>query len=323
MISCKRVSELPCRGYVAREPKKGYHPTMTSEHHHHHHAHTHLHGMEGAQHAFFLGIMLNTGFVVVELVYGFLANSLALIADAGHNAGDVIGLLLAWGATRLATRRPSARYTYGLQSSTILAALANAMILLVACGSIGLEAVQRFMTPHPVASTTVMVVAGIGIVINGVTAWLFMKGRHDDVNMRGAYLHMATDALVSFGVVLAGVSMLVTGWLWLDAAISLAIACVIVWGTWGLLRESFDLALHAVPRHVNTQEVRTYLEDLPEVSNVDDLHIWAISTNETALTAHVTVRAGVAVRDDFVHHIAEALETRFRIGHSTIQIEKA
>lgn len=291
-------------------------------HHHHHHAHDHIHGMEGAERAFFVGIVLNAGFVVVELVYGFLANSLALIADAGHNAGDVIGLLLAWGATRLAARRPSERYTYGLQSSTILAALANAMILLVACGSIGLEAVQRFFTPHPVASTTVMAVAGVGIVINVVTAWLFVKGRHDDLNMRGAYLHMATDALVSIGVVLTAGLMLMTGWLWLDAAISLVIALVIIWGTWGLLRESFDLALHAVPRHVNTQEVREYLEALPEVRAVHDLHIWAISTHETALSAHITVHSDIAVGDAFLHRSAEALEERFRIGHSTIQVER-
>jgi cobalt-zinc-cadmium efflux system protein len=294
---------------------------MGTEHHHHHHAQGHVHNMEGAERAFFIGIVLNVGFVAVELAYGFIANSLALIADAGHNAGDVVGLLLAWGATRLAARRPSARYTYGLQSSTILAALANAMILLIACGSIGLEAVQRFFTPHPVGSVTVMAVASVGIVINGITAWLFMKGRHDDLSMRGVYLHMATDALVSLGVVVAAIFMVFTGWLWLDAAISLVIALVIIWGTWGLLRESFDLALHAAPRHVNTQDVREYLEALPEVRAVHDLHIWAISTHETALTAHVTVHKDKIREDSFLHRTAEALENQFRIGHSTIQVE--
>ena len=270
--------------------------------------------------AFAVGILLNALFILTEVAFGLAANSLALLADAGHNAGDVLGLFLAWGAVMLSRRKPSARYTYGLQSSSILAALANAALLLVACGGIGWEAVLRFAQPEPVASATVMAVAAAGIAVNGATAALFLRGRKDDLNIRGAYLHMAADALVSAGVMAAGGVAMLTGWLWLDPAMSLLIAGVIVIGTWGLLRDSLRLALHAAPKHIDTAEVRQYLASLPGVQEVHDLHVWAISTNETALSAHVRMPGG-APGDGFLRNVAEELEQKFRIGHSTVQIE--
>ena len=294
-----------------------------------HGAHDHSHGGGHHHHgdpaqqgrAFVIAIALNTVFVVVEFVYGFIANSTALMADAGHNLSDVLGLVLALGSVVLARRPPSARYTYGLRSSSILAALANAMFLLLACGAIAWEAISRFSQPHVVAGMTVTLVAAAGIVVNGVSAWLFMRGSKGDINVRGAYLHMVADAAVSLGVVIAGVLMLQTGWYWLDPLISLIIVAVIVMGTWGLLQESMQMALSAVPRNIDAPAVERYLLALPGVSAIHDLHIWAMSTTETALTVHLVVPAGYP-GDTVVDGIMSELKKTFSIHHSTLQIEQ-
>jgi cobalt-zinc-cadmium efflux system protein len=305
-----------------------------SDHHHHDHArhgaghsHGHSHGGHAHSHApasfdraFLVGITLNLGFVIAEAAYGFIANSLALLADAGHNLSDVLGLLLAWVAASLAKRRPSARFTYGMKRTPILASLANAMLLLVASGAIVLEAVRRFSDPAPVAETTVIWVAVIGIVINGVTALGFMAGRKSDLNIRGAFLHMVADAVVSLGVVVSGLAMLYTGWLWLDPAVSIVIALVIVAGTWSLLREAINLSLDAVPERIDREAIETYLGGLPGVTEVHDLHIWAMSTTEVALTAHL-VRPGATLDDGLLAQACTDLSTRFSIGHATLQIE--
>jgi cobalt-zinc-cadmium efflux system protein len=271
--------------------------------------------------AFAIGSGLNLIFVVIEAGYGFLANSTALLADAGHNLGDVLGLLMAWGASALVRQAPSRRYTYGLRSTTILAALANAIFLLVAVGAIAWEALGRFSHPEPIASKTVMVVAGIGILINAMTAWMFMAGQDRDLNIRGAYLHMAADAAVSFGVLVAAGAILVTGWLWLDPMVSLCIAGLIMWGTWGLLRDSTNLALHAVPAGIDPEQVRDHLGKLTGVCGIHDLHIWAMSTNETALTCHLVMPEGCP-GDTFLADVAEQLQHRFGIAHSTLQVER-
>ncbi len=312
--------------------------------HHDHHDHGHHHGHDhkddhgahqhdhgGGHHhhgdparqgqAFVIAIVLNTIFVVVEFIYGFIANSTALMADAGHNLSDVLGLVLAWSAVMLARRPPNARYTYGLRSSSILAALANAMFLLLACGAIAWEAVSRFTQPHVVSGMTVMVVAAVGIAVNGLSAWMFMRGSKDDINIRGAYLHMAADAAVSLGVVVAGLLMLQTGWYWLDPLFSLVIVAVIVVGTWGLLKESVQMALSAVPRSIDPQAVERYLLALPGVTAIHDLHIWAMSTTETALTVHLVVPTGYP-GDAAVDGIMSELKQRFSIHHSTLQIEQ-
>lgn len=281
-------------------------------------AHVHAQGSFGR--AFAIGIALNITFVIVEGVFGVLGNSVALLADAGHNLSDVLGLVIAWGASILARRPPSLRFTYGLRSTSILAALFNAMFLLVAVGAIAWEALQRLSQPAPVAGVTVMVVAALGIVINGVTAWLFASGRKGDINIRGAFLHMAADAAVSAGVVAAGAAILLTGWLWLDPIVSLAIAVIIVWGTWGLLRESVAMSLGAVPAGIDRAAVQAYLAGLPGVSNVHDLHIWGMSTTDTALTAHLVVLGGHP-GDSFLMHAASEMATRFGIGHTTLQVE--
>ena len=272
--------------------------------------------------AFAVGIALNTAFVLAEWLAGIFANSLALIADAGHNLSDVLGLLLAWGAATLARRLPSERFTYGLRSSTILAALGNAGFLLLVTGAIGWEAVLRFGNPEPVNQVAVIWVASVGVVVNSATAFLFMSGRKTDLNVRGAFLHMAADAAVSVGVVLAGFGMLATGWTWLDPAVSLAIAVVIVISTWSLLRESLGLALHAVPKGVDPAAVRRWLSALPGVSEVHDLHIWGMSTTDTALTAHLVMPAGHP-GDAFLANIANEIGHTFRIGHVTLQVETA
>jgi cobalt-zinc-cadmium efflux system protein len=270
--------------------------------------------------AFAVGVTLNVAFVIIEATYGILVNSLALLADAGHNLSDVLGLLLAWGATVLARRRSSARFTYGLRSSSILAALANAMLLLVACGAIGWEAVQRFGNAVPVAGKTVIIVAAIGIATNAATAWLFMRGRENDLNIRGAFLHMAADAGVSLGVVLTGFAILATGWHWLDPTIGLAIVDVILVGTWGLLQDSIDLALNAVPTGIDSEAVQTYLLTLPGVTDIHDLHIWGMSSTEAALTAHLVMPQGHP-GDRFMGDATEGLQHRFRIHHATLQVE--
>jgi len=288
--------------------------------HGHDHGHGHHHAPASFGKAFAIGITLNMGYVVAEAVYGILANSLSLLADAGHNFGDVLGLVAAWVAAWLGRRPPSARYTYGLRSSTILAALSNAMVLMLVTGAIAWEAVMRFMHPEPTAGLTVMIVSAGGVLVNGFTAFLFMSGRKGDLNIRGAFLHMASDAVVSLGVIATGAAILLTGWLWLDPAISLAISAVIVWGTWSLLRESLDLALHAVPAAVDEAAVSAYLSALPGVSEVHDLHIWGMSTTETALTAHL-VRPGGDLDDGLLRTACADLRARFAIGHATLQIE--
>ncbi|GLR77956.1 cation transporter [Azospirillum oryzae] len=287
----------------------------------HDHGDHHHHGPARYDRSFALGALLNIGFVVVEAVYGLLANSTALLADAGHNLSDVMGLLLAWGAVWLGRRIPQGRYTYGFGNASILASLLNAMILLIAVGAILLEAAYRLADPQPVAETTVMVVAVIGIVINAWTAWLFMGGQKQDINLRGAYLHMAADAAVSVGVVIAALAIRFTGWLWLDPVTSIVIALVIIAGTWGLLRDSVRLAMDAVPDGIDRAEVERYLAGLPGVEEVHDLHIWPISTTETALTAHL-VRPGTDQGDGLLLELSSVLKDRFGIGHATIQVEQ-
>ena len=294
---------------------------------HGHGAHGRSHGLGGHTHAptnfdraFAVGVALNTGFVAVEAVYGLLTNSLALLADAAHNLGDVLGLLLAWGAVALARRRPTARRTYGFGRSSILASLANAMVLLIGVGGIALEAIQRLMAPEPIAGTTVMIVAAIGVAINGFTAWMFMSGAKGDINIKGAFQHMAADALLSLGVVVSALVIGFTGWLWLDPVTSLLIGVVITLGTWGLLKESLNMALDAVPASVDRAGVEAYLQSLPDVIEVHDLHIWALSTTETALTAHL-VRSAGCVDDGLIMRVAQAMKQKFAIGHVTIQLE--
>jgi cobalt-zinc-cadmium efflux system protein len=293
---------------------------------HHHHDHSHAHDHAGHSHApddfgraFAIGASLNAAFVIAELVFGYAANSLALISDAVHNLSDVFSLLLAWGAAWLAGRRPTDTHTYGYRRASILAALFNAGLLLIAVGGIAVEAINRLHEPAEVASWTVVWVAALGILINGGTALLFMRGRHGDLNIRGAYLHMAADASVSLGVVIAALLIMSTGWLWIDPAISLVIALVVLVSGWGLMRDSVNLALDAVPRGIELTEVREFLRTLDGVSEVHDLHIWAMSTNETALTAHL-VRPG-GHDDAFLHHVCAELSHRFRIHHATLQVE--
>lgn len=284
------------------------------------HGHGHSHAPADFGSAFAIGIVLNTAFVAVEAVYGWLSGSMALIADAGHNLSDVLSLLLAWGAAVLAKRAPSERYTYGLKSSTILAALANAMLLLVALGMILVETVQRFANPQPIEAGTVMIVAGIGIAINTATALMFMRGRKHDINIRGAFLHMAADALVSLGVVIAGGLIWLTGALWIDPVTSLLIVAVIAWGTWGLLKDSVKMSLLAVPDGIDDVAVRAYLTGLEGVEDIHHLHIWPTSTTETAMTAHLVMPAGHP-GDAFLREVAGELEHHHRIGHATLQVE--
>jgi cobalt-zinc-cadmium efflux system protein len=270
--------------------------------------------------AFAVGIALNLTFVAVEFVYGVLANSMALVADAGHNLSDVLSLAIAWIASVLARRPPSSRLTYGLGGSSIVAALFNAVLLLVAVGAIAWEAVLRLFHPEPVASGTVMIVAAVGIIINGATAWLFASGRQGDLNIRGAFLHMVADAAVSAGVVAAAAVILLTGWLWLDPLTSLVVVGLIVWGTWSLLRDSLAMSVSAVPAAIDPQAVRRYLESRPGVAAVHDLHIWPMSTTETALTAHLVLPGGHP-GDEFLMQATTELRHRFGIGHTTLQIE--
>lgn len=270
--------------------------------------------------AFLIGIILNVGFVVAEVVYGAIGGSVALIADGAHNLTDVLGLAAAWLATVLARRAPTARFTYGLGRTTILAALMNGGLLLLATGAIFLEAVQRLVHPEPVAGFTVMIVAAIGIAINGVSAWLFASGRKGDLNIRGAFQHMLADALVSAGVVVAALIITLTGWNRLDPVVSIVISGVIIFGTWDLLRQSVGMSLDAVPAGIDAAAVRGYLAELPGVAQVHDLHIWAMSTTETALTGHL-VMPGVHPGDLFLSNTCEQLRQRFRIGHATLQIE--
>ena len=287
-------------------------------HPHDHSAHAHAPASFGT--AFAIGIALNLGFVVIEAVYGLLSNSVSLLADAGHNLSDVLGLGVAWLATVLARRAPTARFTYGMRGSSILAALFNAVFLLVTVGGLSWEAIRRLGSPEPVAGNTMMAVAAIGILVNGVTAWLFASGRKDDINLKGAFLHMASDALVSVGVVAAGLLILLTGWLWIDPIVSLVINGVIVWGTWGLLRDSVGMSMAAVPAQIDPAAVRTFLSARTGVVDVHDLHIWPMSTTENALTCHLVMPNGHP-GDAFLHELAGDLAQRFRINHTTVQIE--
>lgn len=286
----------------------------------HSHHHGHEHGTNNYNRAFAIGISLNIIFVIVEAVYGVLSHSIALLADAGHNSSDVLSLVLAWGASFLGRKQPTHRYTYGLRGSSILVSLLNAILLLLAMGAIAWEAVQRFGHPESIAGGTVIWVALVGIAINTITALLFMSGRHGDLNIRGAFLHMAADAGVSAGVVLAGVAIVLTGWQWVDPVVSLLIVAVVVVGTWQLLKDSVNLALDAVPEGIEPLAVRTFLTEHPGVAEIHDLHIWAMSTTETALTVHLVMPDGHP-GDDFLLDLCHELHEHFGVEHPTIQIE--
>jgi len=288
--------------------------------HSHTHGQGHSHAPAGHGRAFAIGIVLNTVFVAIEAAYGIVSGSMALVADAGHNLSDVLGLVLAWGADTLSRRRANARFTYGFKSSTILAALANAALLLIATGAILFETISRIAAPAPVAGGTMMIVAGIGIAVNGFTALLFASGRKHDLNVRGAFLHMMADALVSLGVVVAGAAIMLSGRQWIDPVTSLVIVAVIGWGTWGLLRDSVKMGLLGVPAGIDEGAVRALLADLPGVAAVHDLHIWPMSTTETALTAHLVMPGGHP-GDHLLKQATSELEHRFGIGHVTLQVE--
>jgi cobalt-zinc-cadmium efflux system protein len=297
---------------------------MTHDHDHdhdeHEHHHGHAHAPEAPGSAFAVGVALNVGFVLVEAGYGLVAHSMSLLADAAHNLGDVLGLLLAWGAAVLARRPASARRTYGFRRGTILAALANAVLLLVAVIVVCHEALLRLRSPQPVLGATVIAVAAAGVLVNGLSAMMFQRSQKTDANARGAFLHLASDALVSLAVVVAGAIMWRTHWWWLDPAMSLAVSVVIVGGAWSLLREAVDLSLDAVPRRIKIDAVRAYLLALPGVAGVHDLHVWALSTTDVAMTAHLVMPAGASTRAlqrDVVH----AMRARFGIGHTTLQVE--
>jgi cobalt-zinc-cadmium efflux system protein len=295
---------------------------MHMHHHHAHgHSHSHSHGAPTRSKAFAIGMSLNLAFIVAEVFFGLRSHSLALLADAGHNLGDVLGLGLAWGALMLGQMPATQRLTYGLRRASILAALANAILLLVAIGAIALEAVQRLGRPEAVQGGVVMAVAALGVVINGATALLFLSGRKDDINMRGAFAHMASDAIVSLGVVIAGFVIARTGWGWLDPVLSLAISAVIVWGTWSLLRESLHLAMDAVPPGIQPGEVEAYLKALPGITAVHDLHIWAMSTTEIALTVHL-IKPDAEIDDALLGRVNRELHDRFGIEHTTVQLER-
>lgn len=287
---------------------------------HDHAGHSHSHAPANFSRAFAIGLTLNLGFVCLEAVFGVLAHSVSLLADAGHNLSDVLGLVLAWGASVLARREPSSRYTYGWRRSSILAAFLNAIFLLVVTGGLAWESIQRLSKPDAVNGEMVIIVAAIGIVINTITALMFMSGRKQDLNIRAAFMHMTADAIVSFGVVLAGIGILTTHWVWLDPAFSLVISALIIGGTWQLLKDSFKLAIDAVPDAIDERAVKTYLLERPGVEHVHDLHIWGMSTTETALTAHLVIPSGHP-GDAFLVHVCEALQANFGIAHTTIQIE--
>lgn len=290
------------------------------DHHHDHAGHGHSHAPARFGRAFAIGISLNLTYVGIEAAAGLATGSMALLADAGHNLSDVLGLGVAWAGLRLAQRAPSARFTYGLKRSGILAALFNAVLLFAACGAITVEALRRLGDPQPVPGNIVMIVAGIGILVNGFTAWLFARGRHGDVNIRGAYLHMLADAAVSAAVVMAGLVMLKTGAWWVDPALSLVVVAVILRGSWGLLRESVALSLDAVPTNIDVAAVTAWLTARPGVAAAHHLHIWPMGTTDTALTVHLRMPAGHP-GDAALAALAHNLEHDFGIGHATIQVE--
>lgn len=294
--------------------------TEHSHHHDHHHDHGHHHHIANYDRAFAVGVTLNVLFVLVEAYYGWKSNSLALLSDAGHNLSDVLGLLIAWGGFYLARRRPSQNHTYGLGRATMMAAMFNALLLLIVIGGIAIEAIDRFAEPVAIQGNTVMVVAAIGVAINGLTAWLFVSGNQHDLNLRGAFLHMAADALVSLGVVAAGGLFILTGWTWLDPAISLVIALVVLYSTWDLLRHALHLSLDGVPASIELESVRRFLSELEGVTAIHDLHVWAMSTSEIALTVHLVMPKGHP-GDEFLCDIARELQHDFAIAHTTIQVE--
>jgi cobalt-zinc-cadmium efflux system protein len=311
-------------GAGAREAHEHHEAAHTHEHragHGHSHAgHDHSHGAAVGGRAFGIGAAINLGFVVLEIILGLRANSLALLADAGHNFIDVIGLILAWGAIKLAEKAPTARYTYGLRGTTILASLANSVVLLLATGAIAWEAIERLGNPQPVVGALVMYVALAGIAVNGGSALLFLHGRHDDLNARAAFLHLMGDALIALSVMVSGLIVMKTGLRWIDPLVALAVSAVIVYGAWSVLRDSAELALHAVPRGIDAGAVRDWLIQQPGVGEVHDLHIWAMSTRETALTAHLVIPGGHP-GDDFLHELGRQLEQKFAICHATLQTE--
>ena len=284
-------------------------------------AHDHHHEPNNYNRAFAIGVVLNIALVFIEAIYGLIAESIALIADAGHNLSDVMSLLLAWGANRLASKRPTEKRTYGFRRVTILASLMSAILLLVALGGIAWEAIGRFSELKAVNGPIVIVVAGIGVVINTATALLFISGQKHDLNIKGAYLHMAADAGVSLGVVVAGLAIMATGWLWLDPAISLIIVAIILIGTWGLFRDSMNLTIDAVPKGINVAEIEAYLLNLGNVIKLHDLHIWALSTRETALTVHLIINEE-SIDNSFLENVTQELHKKYGIEHATIQIEK-
>ncbi len=284
-------------------------------HHHHHHV------PETFTTAFFLAVFLNLAFVIIEAIYAVSANSMSLLADAGHNLGDVLGLAMAWGANWLMTRPATSRYSYGFKRTTILAAIANALILVFTSAIIAYESIYKLINPVKVHEMTVIIVALIGIVINGGTALLFMKGSADDLNIKGAFLHLAYDALISLGVVVTGVIILFAGWVWLDPVVGLLIVVAILAGTWGLLRDSINLILDAVPHNIEQDKVRDYLNAIKGVVAVHDLHIWGLSTKEIALTAHLVMPDSYLTDDDY-QHICGELKQQFKINHATLQVEK-
>jgi cobalt-zinc-cadmium efflux system protein len=284
----------------------------------HHHGHGHAHAPANLDRAFAIGIAINVAFVAVEAFYGWRADSLALLADAGHNLGDVLGLVLAWAGAFAGRIAPDERHTYGWKRASILAAFANSLLLLVAIGSLAWVALGRLAAPEPIQVGTVMAVATAGIFVNGATALLFLRGRHDDLNVRGAFLHMAADAGVSAGVVVAAALTGWLGWAWLDPAASLAIALIILIGTWGLFRDSLHLMFDGVPTSIDLEAVRAELAALPGVACVSDLHVWATGTTQVALTAHLVTPAGHP-DDAFYRAAAARLQERFAIGHVTLQ----
>jgi cobalt-zinc-cadmium efflux system protein len=285
------------------------------------HDHTHHdHGTKSHGRAFAIGIALNLAFLTVEVVYGVLAHSVALLADAGHNFGDVLGLGLSWGASALATLKPSARRTFGFRRTTIVASAANALILLFVTGGLTWEAIRRLVAPEPAQGKTMIVVALVGATINAASALLFMADSKSDLNLRSAFVHLASDAVLALGVAMAGVAIVFTGWLWLDPAVSILLAVAILAGTWSLMRKSLDLMLDAVPEGIDSEAVKAYLGALPGVVEVHDLHIWAMSTTETALTAHV-VMPGNSCKPTFLADVCAKLHEKFDIDHATLQID--
>ncbi|MCP5063435.1 MAG: cation transporter [Ignavibacteriae bacterium] len=288
--------------------------------HAHSHHHNHNKVPKNINSAFKIGIILNVGFVIVEFVYGIIHNSLALMADAGHNLSDVLGLLIAWGASYLVTKEPTKKYTYGFKRSSIMAATLNALLLLVAIGIILWEGIQRFSDPQEVDGIPIMIVAAIGVVINGVTAYLFLADKDKDLNVKGAYIHMFADTLISVGVVITGLLILLTDFNWIDSVVSIIIVVVIFWGTWGLLKDSLNLSLDAVPNSVQLEKVHKHLNNLENVITIHHLHIWALSTTENALTVHI-VKEIFANNDELLKEISHELKHHFNISHTTIQIE--